>query len=130
MRPTISTMTAAILAAGALAAPASADQAYDTEVSFDGGAPQSEGSNFIDFFGTVAAKGPSKCDRDRFVQVFVRDIQDRKFGSTRSDSGGFWSLTKDGSQIQPGSYYARAPKLKLANGSVCRADRSDEFLLT
>jgi hypothetical protein len=114
----------------ALCAPASAGQNYQTEVVLEGGSPQSEGSNFIDLYGTVSAEGPSKCDRDRFIGVFVADSgPDLKLGSTRSDSGGFWSLTKDGSEIQPGEYYARAPKLRLANGSVCLADKSDFFLI-
>jgi hypothetical protein len=125
MKTIISTMTAAILAAGALAAPANA-ATYETDLGFAGA--DAEGL-FSRFNGDVDAEAPAKCSKDRKIQLFHKDDgPDTKVGSTRSDSSAFWSLMLETDSLVEGIYYAKTPTAKFSNGLVCKGDKSNEIL--
>jgi hypothetical protein len=136
MRLTFPSVTMAITIAVAMAGPAAAGSSYETDVFFEGGrAHDPNGGTLLDFYGTVDSNGPGKCAKDRilFIHKTVDGPDpgpDTELGYTRSDSGGFWSFTIPASDVQPGTYYAKTPKHRLAGGGVCRADKSNEYLIT
>jgi hypothetical protein len=122
----------AILGAAALVAltpPANAGQSFPSELDFDGFEFPVEVT--VRFYGDLASQGPGKCRKDRKVQMFfASDGGPTKIGSTRTDSFANWSLQRSTVGLVAGDYFAKVAKLKLANGTVCKPDKSNVHEIT
>lgn len=131
---------ASVAVAAMVVAPASAGsvQRFDTVVSFDGahdhyfaGARARRAPSGEDFYGHIESS-KRKCTVGRRIDVFLADEgPDTKLGSDRSDSNAGWSLYVPLDEVDfTGDYYAKAPRLKLRNGDLCKGDRSNVFDFT
>jgi hypothetical protein len=116
------------LEAGVLAAPASAGNTVETQVGFTNNAR--DGVGYYRFYGDGEAKGSEKCVPDRKVDYYreAKGGPDVFIGRTRSNSFGVWSITIPSALFDAGTYYVKARKSKLKNGTVCLGDKSNEIV--
>jgi hypothetical protein len=130
MRIKLLTAIVSVAALVALTPPANAGQSFPSELDFDG--VEFPGKGTVRFYGDLASEGPGKCTKDRRVRMFVASDggSPTQIGSTRTDSFRNWSLQRSSSGLLPGDYFARVAKRKLANGTVCKPDKSNLILIT
>lgn len=127
--------SAALIAVAAAAAGAAPAHKYSSAIVIDGldahyftpidGSKRAP--NAFTFYGRIESpKG--KCLPNRGVDLyFQRSGADRKMGHTTSDSAGGWAQMTLLGDTDPGTYYAKLSRSKLANGSVCKAARTPDF---
>jgi hypothetical protein len=86
--------------------------------------------NGYDFIGHVESTR-ARCTRGRKITLYrLAPGPDPKLGYDFSDSNGGWSLYLPADEFTGDAHYAKAAKLKLRNGDVCRPDRSPNFTPT
>ena len=117
----------AVVAAGALAAPAGAGNTVQTDAFFTNNG--NDGGGHFRFYGHVEVKGSQKCLRDRKVDFYRKvDGPDTFIGRTRTDSFGVWSITIPLEVFSEGIAYVKVLKKTLKNGTVCLPAKSNEFM--
>ncbi len=126
MRKALALMLGLGVIAGAVASVAVAGGGVKTNAGFAGKEPD---GLYTRFYGDVDVKGTQKCVPDRKVDLYRQASGDDVFiGRTRSDTYNFWSITIPPEQFSAGTYYVKAQKRKLKNGTVCLADRSNKIV--
>lgn len=124
---TISAAAAAATAICALAGPASAGgPQVVTDAGFTGKEPD---GLYTRMYGDVDVEaGTLRCTRDRRVDLYrVALGPDVRIGRTRSDTYNFWSITIPPDKYSAGTYYVRALRSTLPNGTICLPDKSNEL---
>jgi hypothetical protein len=128
---------AALIAIAVPAAGGATPHRYSSAIVIDGydshyflpsdGRQGKRAPNAFDFFGRIdSAKG--KCKPNRGVTLYFKQSgADRKMGHATSDSNGGWSQMVLLEDFQSGTYYVKASRSKLGNGSICKADRSTDY---
>jgi hypothetical protein len=106
---------------------------FETAVATDGISSHyftsTKAPNAEDIYGRIESS-KRKCRVGRHIDVFRKVAgPDTNLGSDTSDSNGGWSLMVPLEDLEPAStYYAKAPRLNLANGDFCDRDRSPDLL--
>ena len=119
-------VAAATVAAGSLAAPASAGKRVETTAVFTNSG--NDGGGNFRYFGQVEADGTQKCVPDRKVDFYRKEEgPDTFIGRTRTDSFGVWSITIPLDIFSEGFVYVRVLRKTLKSGTVCLPAKSNEF---
>jgi hypothetical protein len=100
-----------------LAVPGTAGAAEPTRLTITKDLPR--------FIGQVESTLP-RCEQDRRVILYRKEAgPNKRVGADHSEDSGRWVIDVERERFQPGTYYAKAPR--VTRGSVtCQRDRSRE----